>query len=74
MYIGRNLSELNDLPISQWDMQELAYLHYQMGQMADLLNQQGLSFHQKIIKEIENRGGLPHYASGWNHSSEIIYD
>lgn len=74
MYIGRNLPELNDLPINQWNMQELAYFHHQMGQMADLLNQQGLSIHQKIIKEIENRGGLPNYSSGWDHSSEIIYD
>lgn len=74
MYVGRELPELNDLPIEKWDMKELAYYHHQMGHMADFLNQQGASVHQKIIKEIEKRGGIPSSSGGWDHSSEIIYD
>lgn len=74
MYVGRKMTELNDLPANKWDMKELAYYHEQMSQFSDFLNQQGVSIHHKIIEEIEKRGGLPKDSGGWDHSSEIIYD
>ena len=74
MYVGRILTKLNDIPMEQWDIKELAYYHKAMGEMSDFLNSQGVSIHQKIINEIKSRGGLPHDAGAWDHSSEIIYD
>ena len=74
MYIGRKISELNNLPISEWDMKELAYYHENMSHLADFLNQQGVSIHHKIIEEIQNRGGVPKSTGAWDHSSQIIYD
>lgn len=59
MYLGRNLSELNDILMKEWDMKELVYHHRVMSDMADFLNQQGVSIHHKIIDEIKIRGGIP---------------
>lgn len=58
LYLGRDLSELNITPLSNWEMEELSYHHYMMSQMSPLMNQQGSSLHKDIIKEIERRGGL----------------
>lgn len=58
MYLGRDLSELNMTPISDWEMEELSYHHYMMSQMSPLLNTQGASLHKEVIREIERRGGL----------------
>lgn len=74
MYVDRSFPELNDTPLNQWEMKELAYYHDQLSQLADVLNEQGRSIHQKIIEEITNRGGLPRDEGGWDHPSQIIYD
>ncbi len=74
MYVGRNLSELNDILLRDWDIKELAYYHHTMSDLADLLNAQGVSLHQKIITEVNGRGGLSHHNAAWDHASEIIYD
>jgi hypothetical protein len=58
VYMGRNLDELSMVPLSEWDLQELSYHHYIMAQMAPLMNQQGISLHHQLIREIERRGGL----------------
>lgn len=58
MYTGRNLDELSMVPLSEWDLQELSYHHYIMAQMSPLMNQQGISLHHQLIREIERRGGL----------------
>lgn len=68
MYYGRNLEELSMVPVSDWSIEELSYHHYTMSQLTPLMNQQGVSFHQDIIREIIQRGGiqaqeLPSYTS-----------
>lgn len=74
MYVGRRLDELSDTPMAQWEMKELLYHHNMMNQMAPFLNTQGVSYHQKIIGEVEKRGGIPGDQGAWDHSSRIIYD
>jgi len=74
MYVGRKLSELNDIPLTKWDIKELAYYHHTMSEMADFLNFQGVSIHHKIIDEIESRGSLPKDKGSWEQASQIIYD
>jgi len=74
MFVGRELTDLNDTSMQKWDMKELAYYHHTMSQMADMLNQQGVSLHHKIIDEITKRGGIPKDSGAWDHSSQIIYD
>nr|WP_246064935.1 hypothetical protein [Melghirimyces algeriensis] len=56
--MGRTLDELTGVPISEWDMEELSYHHFSMSQMSPLMNAQGISLHNQVIKEIERRGGL----------------
>ncbi|MBA4495464.1 cytosolic protein [Paenactinomyces guangxiensis] len=58
MYTGRDLEELSMIPLSKWEIDELSYYHFVMAQMSPLMNQQGISLHHKLIKEIERRGGL----------------
>jgi hypothetical protein len=74
MYVGRKLDQLDDIPMSEWDIKELLYHHEMMNEMLDFMNAQGTSYHQKIITEIEQRGGVPHDRGSWDHSSRIIYD
>jgi hypothetical protein len=74
MYVGRAFDELDDVPLSEWDMKELLYHHNMMREMLPFLNAQGTSYHHKIIEEIERRGGVPGDRGGWDHSSRIIYD
>ncbi|MFC4077674.1 hypothetical protein [Salinithrix halophila] len=58
VYKGRNLEELTAVPLSDWEMDELAYHHDAMAQMSPLMNAQGISLHHQLIEEIERRGGL----------------
>ncbi|CEH28902.1 hypothetical protein AM501_27060 [Aneurinibacillus migulanus] len=74
MYVGRKLDELSDMPIAEWEMKELLYHHDMMSEMAPFLNTQGISYHHKIIEEVEKRGGVPSDEGAWDHSSRIIYD
>lgn len=54
----RGMGELEDVPLTDWTMEELAFHFETMSQMAGLLNAEGISFHNTIIEEIESRGGL----------------
>ncbi|MFT9848704.1 hypothetical protein [Aneurinibacillus sp. REN35] len=74
MYVGRRLDELSDVPLAQWKIEELLYYHNMMSETAAFLNTQGVSYHHKIIEEIDNRGGIPGDGGGWDHSSRVIYD
>ncbi|MBO8173381.1 MAG: hypothetical protein H0Z33_16055 [Bacillaceae bacterium] len=74
MYVGRELEELEDVALSDWELKELAYYHHTMSQLVPFLNQEGVAFHNSIIKEIERRGGLKGDRGAWDHSSQIIYD
>lgn len=58
MYVGRDMTELSMMPKSEWDKSELAFFHHSFQQIAPYLNNEGVTIHQEIIKEIENRGGL----------------
>lgn len=74
MYVGRPMEQLEDVPLSGWEMKELAYFHHIMSQLIPFLNQEGVAVHNGIIKEIERRGGLPRDRGAWDHSSHTIYD
>lgn len=58
MNTERNMSELEDTPVTEWTLNELAFHHDTMSQLAGFLNTEGVSFHHSIINEIERRGGL----------------
>jgi hypothetical protein len=58
MYMGRNLDELMMVPLSEWEMEELAYHHFAMAQLSPLMNVEGVSLHHQLVEEIERRGGL----------------
>ncbi|EGK11199.1 YfhS protein [Desmospora sp. 8437] len=58
MYSGRMMDELTDVPLPEWDMNELSHQHLSLSRMAPFLNQQGIHLHQRIIREIERRGGF----------------
>ncbi|MFB4213810.1 cytosolic protein [Shouchella sp. JSM 1781072] len=73
MYVGRDLSELENIQPSDWTDKELAFFHHGMQQMTAYLNVQGNSKHRAIIEEIENRGGLHHTAT-WTSGTEVHYD
>lgn len=59
MYEGRNMAELGKVPLSDWNLDELAFYHHVMSQLVHFLNHEGVAVHNDIIKEIERRGGLP---------------
>lgn len=74
MYVGRKMEELEDIPLHQWDLNELAFHHDVMSQLVAFMNQEGVALHRSIIEEIENRGGMPRREGAWDHASRIIYD
>ncbi|MCS1352031.1 hypothetical protein [Mechercharimyces sp. CAU 1602] len=74
MYVGRQLTELSDLPINQWKLEELAYYHTIISQLSPYINQEGISFHHRVVTEIERRGGLHFSDSSWDHGSQITFD
>ena len=74
MYIGRTMNELETTPLKDWKLEELAYYQKTMKEVEDMLNRRGNDIYQKIIEEINQRGGLPKNSGDWDHSSEIIYD
>lgn len=74
MYVGRDMSELNNYSMDQWTDKELAFFHHGMGQVAPYLNQEGAAIHVQIIKEIELRGGLHRNEATYTQGTEVHYD
>jgi hypothetical protein len=74
MYVGRDMTELSMIPKSEWDKSELAFFHHSLQQMAPYLNSEGVSIHQSIIEEIENRGGLGRFDADYTHGTKMVYD
>ncbi|SDN32198.1 hypothetical protein SAMN04488137_4092 [Fictibacillus solisalsi] len=58
MYVGRDMSELDMMNKKDWKDSELAYFHQSFQQITPYLNEEGVTIHREIIKEIEARGGL----------------
>lgn len=54
----RKMGDLEDVPVTEWTANELAFHHQTMSQLAGFLNSEGVSFHHTIINEIERRGGI----------------
>ncbi|MGP7819227.1 hypothetical protein [Niallia sp. 01092] len=67
MYEVRDMTELSMLEKSKWKNSELAYFHHSLQQMTPYLNIEGLTIHQEIMKEIENRGGLQRNEADYTH-------
>ncbi|MCM3217931.1 hypothetical protein ABER75_09735 [Niallia taxi] len=74
MYVGRDMTELAMIDKGEWKDSELAYFHHSLQQMAQYLNVEGVSIHNKIIEEIENRGGLQRNEATWTNGTEVSYD
>ncbi|PLT33012.1 hypothetical protein [Bacillus sp. V5-8f] len=74
MYVGRDMTELSMLPMSEWKESELAFFHHSLQQMVPYLNQEGQTKHREIIQEIEKRGGLGRHEADYTHGTEITYD
>ena len=74
MYVGRDLSELTMTSLDKWKKDELAYFHHSLQQVVPYMNAEGKSLNTKIIREIENRGGLKRNEADYTHGTEISYD
>lgn len=74
MYVGRDMTELSMIPKQQWKDSELAFFHKSLQQMAPYLNIEGVTIHNQIIKELEERGGLNQENADWTHGTTIQYD
>jgi hypothetical protein len=58
LHLERKMEALEDTPLPDWSMNELAFHHDVMAQLSGFLNAEGISLHHQIINEIERRGGL----------------
>lgn len=75
MYIGRTLEELQNLHLSAWTVEELAYHQTTMSQLQFCLNVKGQDILAKVAAEIDDRGGLPHYGGDYDgHGTTLHYD
>ncbi|TCP53856.1 hypothetical protein EV586_105201 [Tumebacillus sp. BK434] len=74
MYVGRTLNELQDVPYEKWTLEELAYHQDTMNQLKRCLNAAGQTILQKVLAEIESRGGIPVYGGDYDHPSTLHYD
>lgn len=74
MYVGRDIPELTMIPKTEWHDKELAHFHESMKQTAAYLNEEGVSLHNEIIKEIERRGGLQHRDATWTNGTRLNHD
>ena len=75
MYVGRTLQQLQNQPYSKWKIEELAYHRDVMTQMQGCLNDQGQGILSKVMEEMDNRGGLPHYGGDYDgHGTTLHYD
>lgn len=73
MYVGRELSELTQIPVDQWELTELLYFQNTMSELATFLTNEGVSLHMKIIHELEARGPIGD-SGGWDRPSIPVYE
>ncbi|RDI37168.1 hypothetical protein [Falsibacillus pallidus] len=74
MYVGRDMTELSMLPMSEWKKSELAFFHHSLQQMVPYLNSEGQTIHREIVEEIEGRGGLKRLEADYTHGTEVNFD
>lgn len=60
MYVGRDMTELSMMSVTDWKDSELAFFHHSLQQIMPYLNVEGQTIHREIMEEIMNRGGLKH--------------
>ncbi|WP_054711158.1 hypothetical protein [Bacillus sp. JCM 19041] len=73
MYVGRDLTELENIDPADWSDKELAFFHHGMQQLNGYLTFQGNVKHEKIMEEIKKRGGL-HQKATWTQGTEVHFD
>jgi len=74
MYVGRSMAELSKMPLTEWRDSELAYFNQSLQQITPLLNQDGQQINEKIIEEIQRRGGLNRNEADYTHGTRVNYD
>ncbi|BCJ87005.1 cytosolic protein [Effusibacillus dendaii] len=60
MYVGRSLEELQNLPLSSWTMEELAYFKNSFHALEDYVDTGGTELLRRIDSELNNRR-IPSY-------------
>ncbi|PLR75995.1 hypothetical protein CU633_18185 [Bacillus sp. V3-13] len=74
MYVGRDMTELSMMPLTEWKDSELAFFHHSLQQMVPYLNSEGQAIHREIVEEIVQRGGLNQQQADYTHGSKTTYD
>ncbi|EWH22948.1 hypothetical protein [Bacillus haynesii] len=74
MYVGRDMSELDHTPKSEWKDAELLYFHHAFQQIMPFLNEEGHAEYLEVVKEIQARGGLHRREADYTHGTTIQYD
>lgn len=74
MYVGRDMTELSMISMSDWKDSELAFFHHSLQQVVPYLNAEGQSIHRQIVEEIEARGGMHRQEADWTHGTRVTYD
>ncbi|KKB73589.1 MULTISPECIES: hypothetical protein [Bacillus] len=74
MYVGRDMSELDQTPKHEWKDAELLYFHHAFQQMMPFLNEEGHAEYVEVVKEIKTRGGLSRREADYTHGTDIQYD
>ncbi|KAA6447827.1 hypothetical protein VSK91_21230 [Bacillus swezeyi] len=74
MYVGRDMSELDQTPKHEWKETELLFFHHAFQQMMPFLNEEGHAEYLEVVKEIQERGGLHRHEADYTHGTDIPYD
>ncbi|PLR83632.1 cytosolic protein [Bacillus canaveralius] len=74
MYVGRDMTELSMMPLSEWTDSELAFFHHSLQQIVPYLNSEGQAIHRDIVEQIVERGGLNNQQANYTNGSKTIYD
>ncbi|MCU9595456.1 hypothetical protein OEV82_13505 [Caldibacillus thermolactis] len=74
MYVGRDMTELSMMSLTEWRDSELAYFQHSFQQIMPYLNQEGQTIYKEILEEIQRRGGLKRLEADYTHGTEINFD
>ncbi|MDQ0231746.1 cytosolic protein [Metabacillus malikii] len=74
MYVGRDMTELQMMPKSEWEDSELAFFHHSLQQVVPYLNAEGQTIHREIVEEITSRGGLNRGEATYTQGTKAQYD
>lgn len=70
MYVGRDMTELSMMSLTEWQNHELKYFQHSFQQIMPYLNQEGQSIYKEIMEEIQRRGGFKNLESDYTYGTD----